>query len=195
MAATATVNIRDEGNATVFTVTPGGARRRVSLISLGGLFLWAAWSWRASLGSVLTFTSGAIGLGMLVIGLQDARPVAHRRQSVIRVSPDGFDVNGKLYPRASVKRLMVRNPLKTDEKPRVYVYNIYVSGDAGSGAPIITPNTPIDDDPDRLADGVYEIYLDANHKDNFIAGNLSKESVDRLMRSLCDTAGMVYQKG
>ncbi|HBS34042.1 MAG TPA: hypothetical protein DEA50_03050 [Parvularcula sp.] len=189
MAKAAAVEISNEGNATVFTVTPGGARRVWSLIGGGATFILAGLMWRELLGEVLFWA--AIGTGVLVMapGLKDQRPASHRRKSVIRVSEAGFDVNGKTYARSAVKRLLVRNPLKSDQPARIIVFTGPSAADVNAQ---VAAHEGFEREWSALADGTYEIVFDADHKDTVIAGNLSAQSVDRLLRSLCDVSGMTY---
>jgi len=190
MAKSASVRIDKEGDATVFTVTPGGARRQTSLILGGATFIGAGVMFRQSLGEMLFWV--IIGLGALIAlpGLGDMRPASHRRKSVIRVSEAGFDVNGKTYARGAVKRLLVRNPLQSNTPARTIVFS---GPDAASVNAQIAANEGHEREWANLVDGTYEIVLDADHKDTVIAGNLSAQSVDRLLRSLCDVSGMQYR--
>lgn len=190
MAATASVNISKEGDATVFTVNPGGARRPWSMIMAGAIFIGAGFLFREALGDALFWM--CIGLGSLIIVTTggDLRPKSHRRKSVIRVSDAGFDVNGASFARSAVKRLLVRNPLKSKQAART----VYFSGpDAASVNAQMAANEGFPREWDNLVDGTYEIVLDAGHKDTVIAGNLSAQSVDRVLRSLCDASGMTYR--
>lgn len=190
MAKSATVDIRKDGDATVFTVTPGGARRLTSLITSGVFFMCVGWAFQDGLGWVAwpVITGGAI---TLILGLRDHRPPSHRIKSVIRVSPSGFDVNGRVYARDLVKRLLVRNPLQTDEPARTIVF----SGPTASSVQAqIDAHEAGRREWAALAEGAYEIILDAEHKDTVIAGNLDSRSVDRLLRSLCDESGMTYRE-
>ncbi len=190
MAKSASVRIDKEGDATVFTVTPGGARRQTSLILGGATFIGAGVMFRQSLGEMLFWV--IIGLGALIAlpGLGDMRPASHRRKSVIRVSEAGFDVNGKTYARGAVKRLLVRNPLQSNTPARTIVFS---GPDAASVNAQIAANEGHEREWANLVDGTYEIVLDADHKDTVIAGNLSAQSVDRLLRSLCDVSGTQYR--
>jgi len=192
MAATASVDIREEGDATIFTVTPGGARRPTSMITIGATFIGAGLLFRESLGAVLFWL--CIGLGGLIIVTTggDLRPKSQRRKSVIRVSVAGFDVNGKTFARNAVKRLIVRNPLQSNQPARTVVFT---GPDAASVNAQLAAHEGFQREWADLVDGTYEIVLDADHKDTVIAGNLSAQSVDRLLRSLCDVSGMAYQKG
>ncbi len=190
MAKTASVDITKEGDATVFTVTPGGARRQTSMIMSGATFIVLGWLFRNGLGPMLFWM--CIGLGSLIILLfgGDWRPRPHRQKSVIRVSSAGFDVNGNSFPRGAVKRLFVRNPLKSNQPART----VYFSGpDAASVNAQIAAHEGYELEKANLVEGTYEIVLDADHRDTVIAGNLSAQSVDRLLRSLCDASGMTYR--
>lgn len=192
MAATASVDIREEGGATVFTVTPGGARRPTSMIMAGATFIGAGLLFRELLGAALFWL--CVGLGGLIIVTTggDLRPKSHRRKSVIRVSDAGFDVNGKTFARNAVKRLIVRNPLQSNQPARTVVFT---GPDAASVNAQLAAHEGFQREWADLVDGTYEIVLDADHKDTVIAGNLSAQSVDRLLRSLCDVSGMAYKKG
>lgn len=192
MAATASVEISKEGDATVFTVTPGGARRPWSMIMVGATFIGAGYLFRQLLGEALFWMCIVLG-GLIILTVGgDMRPKSHRRKSVIRVSSGGFDVNGRSFSRDSVKRLFVRNPLKSNQPSRTIIFTGTSAGDIGAQ---IANHQGFELEWAALVDGTYEIILDADHKDTVIAGNLSAESVDRLLRSLCDASGMTYTKG
>lgn len=192
MAATASVDISREGDATVFTVNPGGARRRWSAIMGGATFIGAGLLFRETLGTGLFWMCIILGGLIVMISGGDLRPKSHRRRSVIRVSDAGFDVNGKSFSRSAIKRLLVRNPLKSDAPART----VYFTGpDAGSLNAQMAAHEGYQREWADLVDGTYEIVLDADHQDTVIAGNLSATSVDRLLRSLCDVSGMAYRAG
>jgi hypothetical protein len=192
MAATASVDISRERDATVFTVNPGGARRRWSAIISGATFIGAGFLFRGALGTGLFWMCIILGALIAMIGGGDVRPKSHRRRSVIRVSEAGFDVNGKAFARSAIKRLLVRNPLKSDAPART----VYFTGsDAGSLNAQMAAHEGYQREWSELVDGTYEIVLDADHQDVVIAGNLSAHSVDRLLRSLCDVSGMTYRSG
>jgi hypothetical protein len=192
MAATASVDISKEGDATVFAVNPGGVRRPWSMIQIGGTFIGAGLLFRESMGPMLFWM--CVGLGALIILALggDMRPKSHRRKSVIRVSEAGFDVNGTAFPRSTVKRLIVRNPLKSNTPARTVIFTGPSIADVNAQ---MATQRGFELEWEALVDGTYEIVLDADHKDTVIAGNLSAQSVDRLFRSLCDVSGLVYTKG
>lgn len=192
MAATASVDISKEGDATIFTVTPGGARRSWSMIMVGATFLGAGWLFRELLGTALFWVCIVLGALIVVSTGGDLRPKGHRRKSVIRVSSAGFDVNGKTFSRSAVKRLLVRNPLKSGSPART-VY--FTAPDVASLNAQMATHEGYQREWEAIVDGTYELVLDANHQDTVIAGNLSAQSVDRLLRSLCDVSGMTYRAG
>lgn len=191
MAATAKVDIREEGGATVFTVTPGGARRPTSMITIGATFIGAGLLFREPLGALLFWTCIILGAIIILSVGGDLRPKSHRRKSLIRVSDAGFDVNGKTFARSAVKRLIVRNPLQSNKPARIVVFS---GPDAASINAQMAAHEGFEREWADLVDGTYEIVLDADHKDTLIAGNLSAQSADRLLRSLCYVSGMDYTK-
>jgi hypothetical protein len=77
----------------------------------GATFLGASFLFRKSLGEMLFWLCIVLGAFIELLGWRDLRPASHRRKSAIRVSSAGFDVNGKSFSRAAVRRLLVRNPL------------------------------------------------------------------------------------
>lgn len=189
MAATAKVDISQEGSSTVFTVTPGGARRQWPLVQAGGTFLFFGWIFREPAGPVV-WVAYVLGGLMVLLGLADQRPQHQRQKSVIRASRNGLEVNGKLYPQQSLRRLLVRNPLKSNEPARTITFT---GPSAADVAAQVNAHMAWEREWAALVDGTYEIILDADHKDTVIAGNLSAQSVDRLLRSLCDATGMTYR--
>lgn len=76
MAKTAKVDISTEGDATVFTVTPGGARRQPSMMIGGATFILVGWMFRNSLGPMLFWMRA--GLGALILLLL-ARKMTYTR--------------------------------------------------------------------------------------------------------------------
>lgn len=190
MANAAKVDISKDGDATVFTVTPGGARRQTSLLLGGATFIGAGLLFRGSLGEALFWVCIVLGALMAWLGWGDMRPASHRRKSVIRVSDAGFDVNGTPYARGTVKRLLVRNPLQANTPARTIVFSGPTAADVNMQ---MATHEGFEREWANLVDGTYEIVLDADHKDIVIAGNLSAQSADRLLRSLCDSSGMTYR--
>lgn len=190
MAATATVDISKDGDATVFTVVPGGARRSMQIVLAGATFIAAGLLGRELLGEALFWMSIILGAIIVLFGWRDTRPMSHRRKSVIRVSNAGFDVNGQSYPRGAVSRLLVRNPLHAGRPARIITFTGPTVADVSAQ---ISAHEGWEREWENLAAGTYEIILDANHNDIVIAGNLSAASVDRLLRSLCDASGMTYR--
>ncbi|MDZ7627413.1 MAG: hypothetical protein U5J99_03255 [Parvularculaceae bacterium] len=192
MAKTAAVDISQQGDATVFTVTPGGVRRNTSILMGGLTFVGASVLFREALGEMLFWIILVFGGLIAWFGWGDMRPASHRRKSVIRVSEAGFEVNGKSFARSSVKRLLVRNPLQSNTPARTVVFS---GPDAASVNAQIAAHEGYEREWANLVEGTYEIVLDANHQDTVIAGNLSAQSVDRSLRSLCDASGMAYRQG
>lgn len=192
MAKTANVEISQEGDVTVFTVTPGGARRQASLIMGGATFILAGVLFRGSLGEMLFWMCIVLGSLIALPGLGDLRPASHRRKSVIRVSEAGFDVNGEIYASSGVKRLLMRNPLQSNKPARTIVFTGPSAADVNAQ---VAAHEGFEREWANLVEGIYEIVLDANHKDTVIAGNLNAQSADRLLRSLCDASGMSYRAG
>lgn len=190
MATTARVDISRDGDATVFTVVPGGARRSIQMALGGATFIGAGLLWRGFLGEPLFWMCIILGGGIVALGMRDVRPASHRRKSVIRVSGNGFEVNGASYPRVAVKRLIVRNPLQSQKTERTIVFTGPTAADVNAQ---MAAHEGWEREWAHLAAGTYEIILDANDKDTVIAGNLSADSVDRLLRSLCDVSGMTYR--
>ncbi len=162
------------------------------MIMVGATFIGAGFLFRGLLGEGLFWMCVILGGLIVWLGWGDIRPAAHRRKSIIRVSDAGFDVNGKSFSRNAVKRLFVRNPLKSNQPARTIIFAGTSAGDIGAQ---IANHQGFELEWAALVDGTYEIILDADHKDTVIAGNLSAQSVDRLLRSLCDASGMAYMKG
>lgn len=84
----------------------------------------------------------------------------------------------------------MRNPLKSNEPARTITFT---GPSAADVAAQVNAHMAWEREWAALVDGTYEIILDADHKDTVIAGNLSAQSVDRLLRSLCDATGMTYR--
>lgn len=89
-----------------------------------------------------------------------------------------------------IKRTATR--LKSDAPARTVTFT---GSDAAGVAGQMQAHEAAEREWKELSDGAYEIILDADHKDTVIAGNLSSQSVDRLLRSLCDASGMTYRNG
>lgn len=190
MATTARVDISKDGDVTVFTVVPGGARRSYQIAISGATFIVVGLMARDLLSELMFWMCIILGSIIVATGMRDVRPASHRRKSVIRVSGEGFEVNGASYVRGAVKRLLVRNPLQSQKTERTIVFT---GPDAASVNAQMAAHEGWEREWAHLAAGTYEIVLDANDQDIVIAGNLSAASVDRLLRSLCDASGMTYR--
>ncbi len=98
-----------EGGAIVFHVTPAPQRKFWFVIIGGGVML---------LFGLATYGSEHL-LGFLMLGgggaalwwgwTHDLRPAAHRNPSTFRVTPDSIESGGRIFKKADIHRLIVKN--------------------------------------------------------------------------------------
>lgn len=104
---------RQEGNTTIFDVTPAPAPKFWYLIVIGGVIC---------LGGLLAMPDGlffiVMGGGALWYGWsRDIRPKATRQPATFRVTPDSIDAGGQSFKKADIHRLLLKNSVTDKELP------------------------------------------------------------------------------
>ena len=107
---------RQDGSATIFTVTPGKVPKFTTMIGVG------AFSVLLGLGT-MSGVSGGIGFVMLLMGgfaawygwTRDIRPKEHRKPSTFRVTPAEIEANGTTFHKDNIHRLILRNGITDQE--------------------------------------------------------------------------------
>jgi hypothetical protein len=100
---------RQEGNATVFEVTPAPPKRFMLIVILGGigaLFGLAVIGSEHLLGLIML---GGCGYAVYWAWTNDLRPPEHRSPSTFRVTPDAIESKGQTWRKADIHRLIVKN--------------------------------------------------------------------------------------
>ena len=107
---------RQEGSATIFTITPAKAPKFTAIIVIGAICLLFGF------GMMGGGTSGA-GFVMLLMGgfaawygwTRDIRPKEHRKPSTFRVTQAEIEANGITFHKDNIHRLILRNGITDQE--------------------------------------------------------------------------------
>lgn len=100
---------RQEGNATVFDVTPAPQKRFMLIVILGGigvLFGLATISSEHVLGVLML---GGCGYAVYWAWTHDLRPPEYRNPSSFRVTADTIESRGQTWRKADIHRLIIKN--------------------------------------------------------------------------------------
>ncbi len=97
---------RQEGNCTVFEVTPATRPKMKFLVGFGVFMVVVGW-----------LAGGGFGVFMILIGgfsmlfgwFRDPRPKAYRSKATFRVTPSSIETNGRTFNRQNIHRLILRN--------------------------------------------------------------------------------------
>lgn len=111
---------RQEGDATVFDVTPAPTPKFWFLIIFGGVVL---------LGGLLAMPGGLAfvlmgGFALWYGWTRDLRPKATRRPASFRVKPDQIEADGQVFRKDDIHRILLKNSITDKELPmEVYTTN------------------------------------------------------------------------
>lgn len=130
---------RQEGNATIFDVTPAAAPKFWYLIIIGGVIC---------LGGLLAGTSGlffiVMGGGALWYGwTRDIRPKDSRKPATFKVTPDTIEAGGQVFRKDDMHRILLKNSITDQELPiEMYTTNTnQMAGQAFRAQASMTANT------------------------------------------------------
>lgn len=106
---------RQDGNATVFDVTPASSPKFTYLLIIGGVTgLIGLFSIASGFGIIfLLMAAVAIWYGWF----RDLRPKDHRVPSTFRVTPDQIEAGGRAFSKGDIHRLILRNGITDKELP------------------------------------------------------------------------------
>lgn len=104
---------RQEGNATVFDVTPATAPKFWYLIIIGGVI---------GLGGLLAMPGGAFFVAMGGFALwygwtRDLRPKATRKPASFKVTPEMIEASGQTFKKDDIHRVLLKNSITDQELP------------------------------------------------------------------------------
>lgn len=100
---------RQEGNATIFEVTPAAAPKFWFMIIFGIVLILGGLG--AGGGGFVAF--GAMGAFCLWYGWsRDQRPKPHRQRRTFRVTADSVESEGRTFMKDDIHRLIIKNPVE-----------------------------------------------------------------------------------
>jgi len=120
MPASSAYEKRQDGNFTVFNVTPAGVPKFGTIIGIGvfSVLLGFGFMSESGGGGLFFFAMGAFAIWYG--WTRDIRPKPHRKESTFKVSPEVVEVDGKSYRVADIHRMILRNGI-TDQELDVQV--------------------------------------------------------------------------
>jgi hypothetical protein len=134
MAKSAEYSKQQEGNATVFTVTPATPPKFVAAIGAGAVGVILG----------LGIISDMQGLAIFIIALggyaiwyglkRDLRPKGYKESATFRVTPETIEAAGKTFKKDDIHRILIRNGISDQEvSPGGGGMEITVSGAQAAG--------------------------------------------------------------
>lgn len=109
---------RQEGNATIFEVTPAARTKYWYAVVFGGIV------------GLLGLLAGLKGLFFVLLGFGlaslgwtiDVRPKASRQPAVFKVTADAIEAGPRVFKKAEIHRLIVKNSITDKELPGFSTY-------------------------------------------------------------------------
>lgn len=101
---------KQDGDSTVFEVTPATAPKNIGGITMLATFVIPLGLIAVATGSLifmLIVTAIGVGLGILVT--KDQRPIAHKSKAMFRVSSSAIEANNRTFNKADIHRLIIQN--------------------------------------------------------------------------------------
>jgi hypothetical protein len=134
MAKTAEYSKRQDGNATVFDVTPAAPPKFISAIGAGIVAVLLGLGTMSDLGG-LAIVILALGGYAIWYGLKrDIRPKGYKERSTFRVTPNAIEAGGRTFNKDDIHRLLIRNGISDQEiSPGGGGVEITVSGAQAAG--------------------------------------------------------------
>lgn len=164
---------RQDGDATVFEVTPAKPPKFWYLIIIGGVI-------------------GLVGLGMMPGGLiilamaafalwygwtRDLRPKPHRQPSSFRVKADQIEAGGQTFKKDDIHRLLLRNAITDQELEGVTTYTDNANAAAGMAFRA------------QSARGANALTVEMGGRSNLIAGGMDATTAYGLLHDVCKIMG------
>jgi hypothetical protein len=100
---------RQEGNATVFDVTPAPQKKFMLIVILGGIGVLFGLGIISSEHLLGVLMIGGCGYAVYWAWTHDLRPADYRNPSTFRVTPDGIEYQGQSWKKADIHRLIIKN--------------------------------------------------------------------------------------
>ena len=117
---------RQDGNATVFEVTPAEAPKFWFLVIFGAVLCLGGLA--AMPGGLAFILMG--GFALWYGWTRDLRPKPTRQRATFRVTADGIDSGGQTFKKDDIHRLLLKNSI-TDQELPMEVYAVNTSQQAG----------------------------------------------------------------
>lgn len=103
---------RQEGNATIFEVTPAEAPKFM-LLAIGGAILGLLGIVMGPIGWIIFLPVAAFGIWAGYF--RDGRPAGHRSPSSFRVTPTAVEASGRTFAKEDIHRLIIKNGVSNQE--------------------------------------------------------------------------------
>ena len=112
---------RQDGNSTVFTVTPASAPKFGYMLFIGVVVTLIGIGSLGDPGFAIWFLAMG-GFALWYGWSRDQRPKDHRIPSSFRVGPDFIEGGGRRFAKSDIHRLQLRNGITDQELPGMQVY-------------------------------------------------------------------------
>lgn len=161
---------RQEGDKTIFTVTPATAPKFWYLIIFGGFVVLLGF---AGLG-IFAFLmgGGAVAYGLL----RDQRPKDHKASSTFTVTPQSLITGGKTFDKDEFHRLLIANPWFDKAGLDVYTNNANVAAGMAHGM--------------KLGEVCYGLTVESGGKSNLLAGGMDRTTAFGLLSDVSKVLGL-----
>jgi hypothetical protein len=178
MPASSAYEKRQDGNFTVFKVTPAGVPKFGTIIGIGvvSVLLGFGFMGESGGGGFFFFAMGAFAIWYG--GTRAIRPKPHRKESTFRVSPESIEVDGKTYRVADIHRVILRNGI-TDKELDVQVTMTNVPTAAAAGMAHRA----------RIGLVTNALTFEAVGKATFLAGGMDETTAYGLQHDVCAVIG------
>lgn len=169
---------QQEGNVTVFQVTPADVPKFGTAIGIGvvSLLLGFGFMDESGGGGTFFFVMGAVAIWYG--WTRDARPAPHHKESTFRVSPESIEVDGKTFKVADVHRVILRNGI-TDQELNVQVTMTDVPAAAMAGMAHRA----------RIGALANALTIESGGKATFLAGGMDETTAYGLQHDVCAIIG------
>jgi len=161
---------RQEGDKTVFTVSPATAPKFWYLIIIGAII--------ALLGLAgLGIFGLAMGVGAIAYGLlRDQRPKEHRAESTFTVTPQTVTAAGRTFDKGEFHRLLIANPLFDKAGLDVYTSNANVAAGMAHGM--------------KIGEVCYGLTVESGGKSTLLAGGMDRTTAFGLLSDVSRVLGL-----
>jgi hypothetical protein len=133
MAKSAEYSKRQEGSATVFSVTPAAPPKFVAAIGAGAVAVVLGLGIVSDMQG-LALVCFAMGGYAIWYGLKrDLRPKGYKEPATFRVTPDAIEANGRSFKKDDIHRILIRNGISDQEVQASGNIEMTVSGAQAAG--------------------------------------------------------------